>query len=409
MRAALRGQCGEGWSVRDIRGRIQLSIRFEDGQRTTVVLDLPWAGTSQAKLLQLADQIKPLVAGGKNAAEAYALIGRGEETTTPAGATNWALVADLFREHKLSTGQLAKEHTWDNNWRLRIHRAVELLTSKPTPTGGANLLQALVRKHFPSGKGAGGTDRRLQVQYVSAFLRWAVDQQGVDPRWLPPADLKPLVGVKQKGQILTTFIRDDQICRLLEGILSLQWRTAVGLVACFGLRPGELGYIRPNGDELFCSFQKRTARKPGGTPARSIIGLDPAGLEGLSANLLAVLAEQGSKALPSGCRGDRAGEALYQYLRRNPTWQALVLETAEMPISGSTGNELVPYSLRHAYAYRASEEAGWSDKVAALQMGHSLLTHNAHYSGTGEEMVAVAKEKARAAAARRQLEREVAV
>ncbi len=47
MRKGLMGQNGEGWTLRDIRGRIQLTVRFEDGQRTSLVLDLPWAGTSQ--------------------------------------------------------------------------------------------------------------------------------------------------------------------------------------------------------------------------------------------------------------------------------------------------------------------------------------------------------------------------
>ena len=407
MRTALRGQCGEGWSVRDIRGRIQLSIRFDDGQRTTVVLPLPWAGSSQAKLLQLADQMKPLVAGGKTAAEALALITAGEANTLAPGITNWMRVAELFQQHKVGSGEVS-ERTWHRNWRLRIDRAVSVLTSKPAPTGGAGVLRALAERHFPSGKGAGSTDRRLQMQYAAAFLRWAVAEQGADPRWLPPTDLKALVGVKQKGHTMATFIRDDQISRLLEGIPDQRWRTAVGLVACFGLRPVELGYIRANGDELFCSYQKRTARKPQGTPMRSIIGLDPVGLEGLSENLLAVLAEQGPAALPLGCRGDRAGDALHQYLERNATWKQLVAETAAMPLSGTTGNELVPYSLRHAYAARASEQAGWSDKVAALQMGHTTQTHSSHYSGTSAEMVEAAKEKAKAAAARRQLERTVA-
>jgi hypothetical protein len=41
MRKGLTGQNGAGWTVRDIRGRIQLSVRFEDGQRSSLVL--PWA------------------------------------------------------------------------------------------------------------------------------------------------------------------------------------------------------------------------------------------------------------------------------------------------------------------------------------------------------------------------------
>ena len=45
MRQVLTGLVGEGWIVRDIHGRIQLTVRFDDGQRSSVVLDLPWPGT----------------------------------------------------------------------------------------------------------------------------------------------------------------------------------------------------------------------------------------------------------------------------------------------------------------------------------------------------------------------------
>ena len=58
LRTGLHGQNGEGWTVREIRGRIQLSVRFDDGQRSTVVLELPWAGTSQAALLTTASAIR---------------------------------------------------------------------------------------------------------------------------------------------------------------------------------------------------------------------------------------------------------------------------------------------------------------------------------------------------------------
>ena len=80
----------------------------------------------------------------------------------------------------------------------------------------------------------------------------------------------------------------------------------------------------------------------------------------------------------------------------------LVAEVAATPAVGSTGNELVPYSLRHAYADRA-DRIGMTDKEAALQMGHSVQTHNAHYTGTGADTAARALAKARAAARNRTL------
>ena len=39
LRVGLRGQNGEGWTCREIREHIQISVRFEDGQRTTVVTE----------------------------------------------------------------------------------------------------------------------------------------------------------------------------------------------------------------------------------------------------------------------------------------------------------------------------------------------------------------------------------
>ncbi len=111
--------------------------------------------------------------------------------------------------------------------------------------------------------------------------------------------------------------------------------------------------------------------------------------------MLAVLQERRQQALPPGCRGERAGDALHQFLERHKVWQALVQEVAEAPVTGNTGNELVPYSLRHAYADRASVQ-GLSDKEAALLMGHSLQTHHSHYAGTTADTLARAKAKLQA-------------
>ena len=42
----------------------------------------------------------------------------------------------------------------------------------------------------------------------------------------------------------------------------------------------------------------------------------------------------------------KAGHALSQYWRPNQPWQALVDETAALPLTDNTGSELMPYSLR---------------------------------------------------------------
>ena len=77
LSTGLNGQNGEGWTVREIRGNIQLSVRFDDGARSTVVTALPWAGTSQAALLTTAARIKELMAQGHGPREAYELLTAG--------------------------------------------------------------------------------------------------------------------------------------------------------------------------------------------------------------------------------------------------------------------------------------------------------------------------------------------
>lgn len=87
MRQGLTGWNGEGWTVRDIRGGIQLSVRFKDGQRTSLVMDLPWAGTSQADLLSTAANLKMLMLKqGLGLCEAYGLLRVAQGAETQGGA-----------------------------------------------------------------------------------------------------------------------------------------------------------------------------------------------------------------------------------------------------------------------------------------------------------------------------------
>ena len=72
--------------------------------------------------------------------------------------------------------------------------------------------------------------RKHRIQYAAQLLRHAVNECAADPRWEPPSNLKPFVGSKPKGTTLTTFAKDDQIVRLLEGIDNPQWRKTAGLM-----------------------------------------------------------------------------------------------------------------------------------------------------------------------------------
>lgn len=396
------GLNGEGWTVRDIRGRIQLSVRFADGQRTSLVLDLPWAGSSQADLLATAATLKTLMLEKSlGLREAYGLLASAEGTQTQAGELNWPEVVRRFGAFKVGSGAV-KPSNWHEMYQPVMQQVLAALSAQPRPVNSKVLMERLVEAH---GGDPGSRGRQLRMQYTAQLLRFAVNECAAPQRWEPSANLKPYVGIRGKGRELTTPIKDHQVVRLLAGIENAKWRTAVGLVACFGLRGVELAYVQGRGDLLHCSYRKRTERCPEGTKPRDIIGLDPDDLAGLSSNLLAQLAEQGNAALPdSVTRSERAGQALGQFLARQPIWRALVEETASTPSTDGAGQSLVPYSLRHGYALRAHEVFGHSPRVTAALMGHSLKTHSDTYGAwTDREVIETALERTKAVTARRQL------
>ena len=79
--------------------------------------------------------------------------------------------------------------------------------------------------------------------------------------------------------------------------------------------------------------------------------------------------------LPTSIRNAKdlksCGHAFRQYLDRHPYWQSLQAATPE----------LIPYSLRHGYAWRGSRYYERSIPVRDLAdlMGHNPNTHYKHY------------------------------
>ena len=431
LRERLRAKCGKGWVVRGlgVEKRVQLTVRFGDTnltadqqQRAATMLgpkdpaDPEFLAFSSARaddIVRIASEIKRLITEqGLSLSDAAEMMGKRSAITTPdQGGIDWLVLEERFRRSKLTSGQLSSERSWRRNYQTPIKRAVEGITGRNGITNGRGVMQHLLDEY---GGEPGSTGRRLRMQYTAQFLRFAVEEMGAPARWLPPQDLSPFVGSNQKGKTQTTYCTDDQISRLLHHLESRnrKWFNAVAIVSCFGLRGIELGQCvtKAKGQMLHVSYQKRTARKASGTPERDVGGLDPLGWEGLSGRMLSLLAEYGRECLPDCCQvsdgnklSERAGDGLNTYLKRLPLWCELVAEVKAAPTTGNTGNELVPYSLRHAYAARA-DELGLSDREASLWMGHSLQTHHQHYSGTNEEMNQRGLKQVAAAQARRRLE-----
>ena len=391
LRAAVAGQFPRGWLVSEQSGKVKLTIKYSDGSRSSGMLPHEWKPASLTQVLNSLNAIRGSVEAGRPLKEAIQLLTASTSGDAPIepGALNWPELTERFRLHKLTSGALAKESTWRKDYVPHMTQIVEVMQSKGAPKTGKQVLQALVTKY---GGTPGSRGRQVRLQHAAQLLRFAVDECGAEQRWLPPANISELVGAKPAAHASrddSTPIKDAQLDRLIEGIPDARWKLAIQLMACFGLRPVELKYIRAteNGEKLHCSYSKRTAK--GSTKPRKIIGIDPAGHPGMSAQLLAQLAAigrvPGATELPPLGNNDRAtASAIDTYLRRRKVWAALKAECE------AAGGALTVYSFRHGYALRA-HETGLMPRATAALMGHSLATHSNHYGQwTDAETIAAA-------------------
>ncbi|QPN61995.1 hypothetical protein [Synechococcus sp. CBW1004] len=377
LREAIKQEHGFGWSVREKSGKVQLTHRYEDGSRSSITLDCPWNPEAISEVLGLLPEIRSRMESQRlGLAEAYALL-RGTDRSR-AGRLDWQLLVVRFQKHKVADTGAVKSRTWDAMYGPVMSQVLKAMATRPVPRDGRALLAALRDRY---GGEPGSRGRKLRMQYTSQLLLYAVNELGAPERWLPPQDLGPFVGqaTQEVAQQGATPIKDHQLMRLLEGIPDPRWRLAVGLMACFGLRPVELGHIRVNGDKLHVAYRKRTAR--GNTKPGDVIGLDPEGLQGESLRLLRLL-ESGLVDLPPlGLIDGDAAQSVRTYLSRRPVWQSLKSEVA------AQGGKLSAYSFRHGYALRAHELYDLTPRVTAALMRHSLQTHHAHYGAWVDDEV----------------------
>tara|TARA_Y100001968_G_C19339364_1_gene708643 strand:- start:55 stop:759 length:705 start_codon:yes stop_codon:yes gene_type:complete len=204
LRADIRKECGEGWMVRGIgKGllqKVQLTVRFEDGQRTSIILGpkaksdpdfVPWVGTSAEWILNIATEIsQTMKSKGNGLLESYELVKKNKYSGNTA-KLNWEQLVKKFKSHKTNSGKRGLR-IWNRNYRTPIARSLLIITSEPDIYNGYMLLEKLVERH---GGEPGSASRRLRIKYAAEFLRFAF-KNGANRSWLPPEDLNKIIGQK---------------------------------------------------------------------------------------------------------------------------------------------------------------------------------------------------------------------
>jgi len=379
VRSVLRREHGKGWLIEQQSGRIKICRAVPGQRRQAITTNLNWAPSSATKLTSLVGEIRDRMESLKlGLSEAYKLLVDVPESAVQ-GQLDWVEVSKRYEQWRVGTGDVVQT-TYDRDERPHINNALKLLSlPKRAPHDGRSLMTSYALKFFAN-CAPGGAGRKRHLLSVERFLGFAVKRCGAAQQWLPPekADIDELIGSRELAVEKTVPIKPEQLHSLLVSLDSKpEVRLAVALVGLYGLRPSELQMLSVEEGDLYVAPTKRnkatakTLRKP-----RLVLPLDLVELPGEGARCVQ-LWESGLVKLPASivnAKGFKAaGNAFATCLARHEYWNSLKANT----------ESLVPYSLRHGYAWRAVKYEHY-DKAVPLRdlcdlMGHDSRTHLKHY------------------------------
>ena len=379
VRSVLRREHGKGWLIEQQSGRIKICRAVPGQRRQAITTNLNWAPSSATKLTSLVGEIRDRMESLKlGLSEAYKLLVDVTESAVQ-GQLDWVEVSKRYEQWRVGTGDVVQT-TYDRDERPHINNALKLLSlPKRAPHDGRSLMTSYALKFFAN-CAPGGAGRKRHLLSVERFLGFAVKRCGAAQQWLPPekADIDELIGSRELAVEKTVPIKPEQLHSLLVSLDSKpEVRLAVALVGLYGLRPSELQMLSVEEGDLYVAPTKRnkatakTLRKP-----RLVLPLDLVELPGEGARCVQ-LWESGLVKLPASivnAKGFKAaGNAFATCLARHEYWNSLKANT----------ESLVPYSLRHGYAWRAVKYEHY-DKAVPLRdlcdlMGHDSRTHLKHY------------------------------
>ena len=395
LRQVLKREHGKGWSVRDHRGRVQLTRIFEDRSRSAVYLRLTWTADNATAILNTVAAIHDLMDSRKVSLKEAARLNT-QALAGPASITKkaaeegWDAVASDFLK---SRGDRRSSTLRD--LRLRVQRALAVINQKPKPRDGMSVLDAYAAAYFKE-MAPGGQGRKRNLNDVVAFLQFAVDRCGAPDRFLPPPKdrINELIGTSGTSttERLTPPIKEEQFTSLLDALAAdnrHDLRLAVALVGYLGLRPAELAVLRVGDDgKARVGNIKRNIQtmKQADKPPRLVIPLEIEGRNNEGALAVAQFAS-GLVKLPKALRKQidlveqkgrfqDVGAEFAQQLSRCNYWQAMVI----------TDPSITPYSLRHGFAWRATVgQNKLPMRTAAALMGHTMQVHHRHYGAWVDE------------------------
>lgn len=218
MLCGIKTKHGFGWSIREHRGKVQLTRRYEDGNRSAVSLELPWDAFCQTGVVNALGEIRQRIeAHGLGLAKGYGLFRSAPKGGT--GRLDWAVVVEQFLESRAGL-----RDTTLRDLRTRRSRTLVVLEAAPRPRDGRSLMRAYA-------------DQR-QLLDVASLLRFAVTRAGAPDRWLPPPpeEIEALIGHADRPHQNSVPIKGEQMAALLDAFQDAKKEELRLAVALVGLR-----------------------------------------------------------------------------------------------------------------------------------------------------------------------------
>ncbi|ABB35455.1 site-specific integrase [Synechococcus sp. CC9605] len=353
--------CGDGWYVRNNRGRMRLNVPGHG----TLSLNYDWSERGATQALPYIQQLFKRWNGGQISLAAAATS---TNTSSSHHTLNFTQLIDKYREFVPNAG----DNTWKFHYLPVLRNCAKAFREKPPVDGEALAMQCLAQWE------QGSRMRQTSRQKLYGFLNWAVQRGHLKPVYSPPAALPETLKPKRIGYPLS----DAQILQLLDnlpkGEVHDRWRFAIQLCAVYGLRPEELRHLRikdgASGAELWTIYQKSMGGTKGAkTEPRRLHPLLLRDADGSAIDWKLQARLQVGEQLPPLNREGDGGQALNQYLRRRTMWMALKTEAEHQ------GEQLTPYSFRHRYAKQA-HAARLAVAEISEAMGHTIEVHLKSYA-----------------------------
>ena len=394
LRKQIKAQHGKGWGIEEQSERVKMVLRIDEGlkeknPKTTTQLDIPWKSSESNTILNAVTEIRRLIESRKiSLKEAAKLYQASNQKKAEGAKKSWESIAQAFLQTKEGFASSS-----EINLQRRLKRTLGALGTKPFPRDGRALMQRYANLYF-SDMPSGGDGRRRDLMVVKKLLEFAVNKKGMSERWLPLSqdEIKELIGISKRSSesALTPPVQPEDLIWLLDCMEKdgkHELRLAVGLVGLYGIRPSELATLIVKDGELFATSTKRNSNTVGKIEKpRLLHALEIKGNEGLGAHFLSQFdlgqkTEEGIK-LPLAIRNQikqvadknryqDVGSMFKQLLERYSPWKSLVKRKPG----------IVPYSLRHGWAWRAHKCSArpLSVRDAAAFLGHSPQVHMKNY------------------------------